>query len=195
MFFCSCERRGVVVRLLVLGRSGDAVVLDTRESVIDSRGKVWGHLFRGKVETDVAIEIAVGEITRISLFRRPDRLGGFTVPSESNGTQRRFHGNEWISGIHNFTRRRKLDRVRLNKEEIDPLVLQHCVQAGNVSALRKPYTPGTPTEHSFINPASNTDLPVDTVGRHQHVRQECMSGGAGDNFQEPVFLQTFESPD
>src|SRR5262245_10696650 len=68
-----------IIRLLVIGASGDLVVLNA-EMAADARlVEVRSQVLVVKIEPHVAVEVPVGVITGISFDRAPHLLAGFSV--------------------------------------------------------------------------------------------------------------------
>src|SRR5882724_1049404 len=87
----STFRRGAIIQLFVIPGSGDPVVLHTREFSASPRN--WPQMLRGKIKTDVAVEIAVHWISRIAFMRAPDLSACVRVAGKSRRPRRRIAGS------------------------------------------------------------------------------------------------------
>src|SRR5260370_10516269 len=61
-----------IIQFLCLTASGNAIIFHAGKSSASTRD--WAQMLHRKIETDVAIEFAVGRITRITFVRAPDLL-------------------------------------------------------------------------------------------------------------------------
>src|SRR5688572_23175145 len=95
------------------------------------------------VVAQVAVELAVVDVSGISLFARPDLLGAFGIARERGHAAGAEDGPERTVAR---ARRTERDAVRIDEEKVDARFAEVFVDAGCVGALRQPDAARTASE-------------------------------------------------
>src|SRR5439155_4262977 len=141
---------------------------------------------------DVAVEIAIARIARVTFVPAPDLFGGIEVATERGdavwGEDRGEHAVTWTGpGVEHAVRvRDKPTNVRL---------LQNEFHAGGVSAFGQPDAARIATKAGAVVVARRENLGADRRRMIGQQRQQRVRGGAGDDFQSAAFLEFAERAD
>ena len=73
--------RRAIVKFLLVAATGDAVIFDADKFAHAARDKI--DIFERKIESDVAIEIPIGRIARITFLRAPNLTARFAIAREN----------------------------------------------------------------------------------------------------------------
>src|SRR5262249_24575047 len=126
------------------GEDPNPLALHVRADVLDRQ-----------VEADIAVEIAIIRVARISFFRAPNLLRALHIAPE------RRHPGAAIDGrVHpeDGSRIGEQDAVRVDEEEANPLFAQELVDAGDVPALAEPDPLRAPPEEALVRRARSVHL-------------------------------------
>jgi hypothetical protein len=77
------ERGVSMVRQLLGGVAGDAMVFDAGKAALSGIGQMRPHVVEIQVEADVAVEIAVIDVAGVAFVFAPDLSRGIEVAAES----------------------------------------------------------------------------------------------------------------
>jgi len=182
---------GPVVDLFV-GGSGDAVIFETRVAAAACIGQHGAQIFLRQFHADVAIEIPVGRIARISLAGAPDLLARLAVTPENGGT-----GGREIRRVDGKARARLAihEAVGVHDEPAEVCLLQDGIDARDIAALGQPNSPRVAAEALAVLVAADEDLCAHRLGDDLHEREEPVRGGAGDDFDDAVLLELGKGAD
>src|SRR5271154_3643376 len=133
VFARGLERMVALVNFLLSSTAGDAVIFHAGEPTIIWRWQMRFDVIQIKVEADVAVEIAVTRVARITFVLAPNLPRGIKVASERRDAIRRENRRERAVAR---TRTRVQDAVRVEDEPADVRLLQKFLDAGNVGAFR-----------------------------------------------------------
>src|SRR5436309_773112 len=167
-----------LVRLAVRAPTvGDSVILEAKVRPGAARGQETADLLDRKVETLVAIVLAVERVPRIALGRAPHLPRGIGAPSESEYAALGAEG-----GVRAGKRSRTgvEDPVGIDDEEADPELREHRFDAGRIAALGEPDSFGPAAQLALELPHSRTDLSAPRRRAQAHERQESMGRAARD---------------
>src|SRR6059036_4333183 len=108
------------------------MVLDAGEAADLGRGQVRPEVIEVKVEADVAVEIAIARVARITLVPAPDLFGGIEVAAEGGdavgGEDRGEHAVSWTgTGMEHA--------VGVGDKPSNVRLLQNKFHAGGVRAF------------------------------------------------------------
>src|SRR5262249_46849300 len=144
------------VGLLVIGASGDLVILDAQQRTNAALMQVGLEIFVIEVETNVAVEVAVVVIAGVALDGAPDLLGGFGVAGQDGdvGFGAEDGGVDAVLGA----RLGEQNAVGVGEEVANAGVAQLLIDAIDVAALRQPDAARAAAEVSLELPTADLDL-------------------------------------
>src|ERR1035441_9253768 len=139
---------GPDARLAIIDRfvgraAGDAIILDTGEAALARRGQMRLQVVQIEVEADVAVEVAVARVARVTGVPAPDLAGGIRVAAKGgDAVGREDRGKRRVAwpwpGVQNA--------VCIGDEPAKVGLLQHILQALHIGALRQPDAPRLATK-------------------------------------------------
>src|SRR5262245_12079600 len=132
---CRALSRGRVIQLFILGRTCNAIILNSRERPVLAARQVRLHVVKIQIEADVTIKVAVPSITGVSLVPAPDLFCRFQVPTKSRDAIGREDRCEY-----RVTRPRASmqDSMGFQHEPSKARLRQGVLDGLTVSTLRKP---------------------------------------------------------
>src|SRR5262249_34710036 len=142
-------------------------------------------------EADVAIEIAVNRIARITGLRAPDFQIGGAIPGEGRWTRRSVTGGKngalrsWLA---------EHQPMGIEREPANIRGLQFGIEPFAVSAFRKPESVRRTGKHFAVGIAADLDLRPLRFGKILEQWEEPMGGTAGDDFEPTGILQFAKCP-
>src|ERR1041385_6899193 len=177
------------VWLLEIVFAGDAIVFDAGIRTDAIRVDIRPDVILFEVVADVAVELAVIVISRISLRSAPDLAGTFRVTAEGGDTGRTIHRS--IDAIARpFSS--ACDAVRFQDGEPYSCLVEKIVHPGEISALREPETSRPPPENLAVVFRTHFYLCANRRLVHRKDRQVGMCGGAGHDLDIAQHLKSTE---
>ena len=131
------QRPAAVVELLIRRATGNSVVFDTGEFPRAVARQGVGQMLARKIEADVAVEVPIRRIARITFFRAPDLAARFAIASKRRGAAGRKDRS--VNGVAR-TRAAKHQAVRIEHEPAQFRLLQDGIEARRrrIPAARSP---------------------------------------------------------
>src|SRR5688572_19473839 len=90
---CACGAD--VVRLLLIGVTGDAAIFNSRKAAVWRGREIWLDVIVVEVERDIPIEVAIASIPWIPFVPAPDLFRRLKIASERGDRIRREHRREY----------------------------------------------------------------------------------------------------
>ena len=168
------------------------MIFDAGKTAHLRRRQIAPNIIEVEVKPDVAIEIPVTRIARITLLPAPDLFGGLEVAAERGNAlgckNRRKHA---------VTRTRACvqDAVRIHDEPADVRLLQDTFHAFRVSAFRQPDAGRIAIETTPVLIARDEDLGARGGWMIGEQRQQRVSGRAVDDLDPVEVLESLERAD
>ena len=151
-----CELRPrTMVKLLVLGAPGDAVVFETGEFPLSIRAEERTQVVEAEIVADIPAPIAGGRVTRLSLFRAPDLPTRIAVAREDGRPFRRV-----ARGVNGEARLRFAEHhtVCIEHEPFQVGLAQIFLNSRKIGAFGEPDPRGRAAKAGLVVVASDLDL-------------------------------------